>query len=192
MRNSARLLCRLLRAARNRDGATAMEFAFIAPAAVLLTMGTVETSLVMYAQNVLETATFNASRLGKTGFVSGGSQGQGITAMIAARAGGLLNPSQVTVTSGSYADYSQVGLPEPFVDTNGNDTWNSGESFTDMNGNGVWDADRAVAGYGGSGQVVVYTVSYPWQIFTPILGYMFPNNGSITLSARAVVKNEPF
>ncbi len=47
-------------------------------------------------------------------------------------------------------------------------------------------------GAGDSDDVVVYTVSYPWRLFTPLIGSFFGNDGIVTLTARSVVKNEPF
>lgn len=43
-------------------------------------------------------------------------------------------------------------------------------------------------GYGGPNDVVVYTVTYPWQGFTPFIGAAFD---SITLRATVTVRNEP-
>lgn len=47
-------------------------------------------------------------------------------------------------------------------------------------------------GAGGSNDVVVYTVSYPWKLFTPFISSFFGNDGIVTLTARSVVKNEAF
>ncbi len=44
------------------------------------------------------------------------------------------------------------------------------------------------AGFGGPNDVVVYTVTYPWQGFTPFIGAAF---NSITLRATVTVRNEP-
>ena len=98
----------------------------------------------------------------------------------------------LSVTTKTYADLDDIGEPEPFVDANGNGIRDDGENFTDINGNGVWDEDRAGTGYGGAGQIVVYTVTYPWPLFTPLVSHFIGTDGIYTLSSRAVVKNEPF
>ncbi len=56
---------------RLREGATAVEMALIAPVFFLLLMGMTEMGLMLGAQQLLENATFNTSRLAKTGYVSG-------------------------------------------------------------------------------------------------------------------------
>ena len=61
---------RYLQRRRGERGATALEFAMIAPFYFLLLIGIIETSMVMFAQHVLENASATASRTGKTGYVS--------------------------------------------------------------------------------------------------------------------------
>jgi hypothetical protein len=63
-------------------------------------------------------------------------------------------------------------------------------NFVDVNGNGQWDDDMGKAGLGNPGDVVVYTVTYPWPIMTPLMKPIIGN--SITLTARSVVRNEPY
>lgn len=187
------LIARIHRLRREERGVTAIEFALIVPVLLLLVLGTIEISLVMFAQSVMESATFNASRLGKTGFVASGSTQQaGIVGMLNQRSGGMMDPAEITITSVAYAQYDEVGEAEGYDDANGNGQWDSGETFTDENGNGTWDEDRGTPGYGGAGDIVIYTVSYPWEIFTPVLREMVGEDGIVNITARAVVKNEPY
>jgi hypothetical protein len=67
-----------------------------------------------------------------------------------------------------------------------------GETYTDVNGNGNWDPDEGSSGSGNAGDVVVYTVSYPWTITTPIMSSLIGANGTYAITAHAVVKNEPY
>jgi hypothetical protein len=39
---------------------------------------------------------------------------------------------------------------------------------------------------------VVYTVSYPWAVSTPIISNIIGSNGIFTITTHAVVKNEPY
>lgn len=174
-------------------GVTAIEFAIIAPVALMILMGTVEISLMMYAIVILEGATFQGSRTGKTGYVEGAlTQEQTIIARVEDYAGILLDINALQITSKSYSNFGNIEQGEPFVDLDGDGVRDSGENFTDTNGNGVYDDDLYdTAGYGGARDITVYTVSYPWQVFTPMLAPFF-NNGTMTLSARTVVKNEPY
>lgn len=181
-----------------QDGTTAIEFAVISPILFLLVMGIAETGMIMSAQNVLESATYVASRTGRTGFIeTGKTQEETIMETLEERASLFLNSSHATidkmvVTTETYAAFDEIDAPEPWVDDNSNGQWDSGEAYTDINGNGQWDEDRAGSGFGSSGEIVIYTVTYPWPLFTPMIGNLIGTNGVYTLSSRAVVKNEPF
>ncbi len=181
-----------------QDGATAVEFALISPILFLLVMGIVESGLIMSAQNTLESATYVASRTGRTGFVeTGKTQEETIMDTLKERASLFLDTNYVsidamTVATKTYAGFDDINEPEPFVDANGNGVRDNGENFTDINCNGQWDEDRAGSGFGGSGEIVVYTVTYPWPLFTPLVGEFIGTDGIVTLTSRAVVKNEPY
>jgi hypothetical protein len=144
--------------------------------------------------NTMEGATAVSSRLGKTGFTGSGlTRQQTILNAITSRASSLLDPTKLSVSSKFYKQYDQINDPEPFIDTNGNGARDVGESFTDINGNAVWDADMASSGYGSAGDVVVYTVSYPWALATPIIGDLIGGEqGIFNITTHAVVKNEPY
>jgi len=150
-------------------GVTAIEFALIAPALMLFLMGTMELSLILLTQHLMENATYNASRLAKTGYTAEGkTQAQTVMAELTERLSGLgalLDTDKLTMTSVAYADLSAIGQPD--------------QGETDS--------------YGTAQQVVVYTVSYPWTLFTPLIGNIVGGtNRTITLSSRIVVRNEPY
>lgn len=179
--------------ARAHQGVTAVEFALLAPVLLLLMMGIVEFSLIMLAYNVIESATTVSARLGATGFTTSGiSREQTILNSITARAGTFITPSKLVITSKFYSQFSNISDPEPYTDTNHNGMYNAGEPYTDVNGNGKWDDDMGKAGYGQAGDIVVYTVSYPWKILTPMVGSFIGHNGVFTITTHAVTKNEPF
>jgi len=146
------------------EGASALEFALIAPVMMLMLMGSVEFSLIMYAQSVLSNAVYNGSRMGKTGYATTGqTRLQSVVALVNQRAGGLFDTSKITITTQSYNQWSQISPGNP--------------GSSDM---------------GNSGQVVVYVFSYPWTIYTPIMQNFIGTNGVYTLTARLVVQNEPW
>lgn len=176
-----------------KDGSAAIEFALIAPVMLLFAIGTVEMSLMMMAQNIMESATFSASRIGKTGYVATGKTREDtIMDELASKSAGLIDTRKITIQTLAYDTFSDVGKPEPFVDANNNGVRDNGENFTDVNGNGVYDSDMGASSSGNAGQVVVYEVTYPWKIATPIMSSFIGTNGIFTLTAHAVVKNEPF
>ena len=178
---------------KQQHGTTAIEFAVVAPVLLLLILGIIEFSLIMLTYHIMESATSSSARLGATGHVDTGiSREDTIRNAITARAGNWIDPTKLTITSKSYSQFDQIHDPEPFTDTNHNGIHDPGEPYTDINGNGQWDADMGTAGYGGTGDVVVYAISYPWTILTPLAGPLIGTNGTFTITTHAVVKNEPY
>lgn len=177
---------------RCEQGVTAVEFAIVVPVLLLMLFGIIEFSLMMFASNMLESATAVSSRLGKTGYSeSGMSRAQTILQSVASHAGGVIHSDRLRVTSTYYAQFDQIGDAEPWTDTNRNSLADAGE-YSDVNGNGQYDADMGLAGYGDANDIVVYTVSYPWNIMTPIMRELIGTNGIYTITTHAVVKNEPY
>lgn len=177
----------------DRRAATAIEFALIAPVLFMLTLGTVELGLCFTADIVLRNATSSASRLGRTGYVANNSTRDAmVLAQISQEVGAILDPSRISLVSKAYGGFEDIGRPEPFVDVNGNGKRDDGESYTDVNGNGKYDLDRGKDGLGGTSQIVIYTVTYPWSFFTPLVGRMISSTGTILLTATAVIQNEPY
>ncbi len=178
---------------REVQGTAAVEFAIIAPVLTLIIFGIIETSLIMYTSAILEGATISSSRTGKTGFQPAGTtREQLIRDVINQRAGSILNISSITITSQTYGSFGAIGDPEPFTDLNANSTYDVGEQYSDVNGNGQWDSDQGALGLGAAGSIVLYRVSYPWPITTPVLRQFFGTNGVYTITSSMVVKNEPY
>ncbi|MCE2927440.1 MAG: pilus assembly protein [Rickettsiales bacterium] len=177
---------------RSQDGTTAIEFAMLSPVLILLMMGIVEFSMIMFTQAVMESATGSTARTGRTGYTetSGLTRQEQLIESVATRTAGLLDPNLITVSMTTYSAFNNVNRPEPYIDANGNGMYNAGETYTDINGNGQWDQDMGAAGAGEANDIVVYTVSYPWQIVTPVINRIIGTTYQLT--ARTVVKNEPW
>ncbi|MDE1900497.1 MAG: pilus assembly protein [Alphaproteobacteria bacterium] len=150
-----------------RRGATAVEMAIIAPVFFMMLMGTVEMCLMMGAQQILENAAFNTARLAKTGYTgSGETQAQTVTQILDNELkayGSMLDPNNVTVTETAYSDFSNAGT-------------NTG----------------GTSGYGTQQQIVAYTFTYPWKLFTPMMSEIIGTNGIVNLTSTIVVRNEPY
>ena len=178
---------------RREEGVTALEFAIVAPVFLLLLAGIIEFGIVMTVYSVMEGATAVSSRLGKTGFTAVGvTRQQTILDAVTTRAGSLIDPTLLTVESKFYKQFDQINDPEPYTDQNGNGAYEPGEPFADINGNGQWDVDQGASGYGSAGDIVVYEVSYPWEISTPVISSLIGKNGILMITTHAVVKNEPY
>lgn len=153
---------------RARRGATAVEMALIAPIFFTMFIGITEMSLMMLTQHLIENATYNATRLAKTGYTAAGeTQEQTVLDLLTKQLSSLsplISASHITMTHTAYANLSNIGQPSQAIDS-----------------------------LGKAQQIVVYTVSYPWKIFTPLIGALIGGgDGHITLTSRIVVRNEPY
>ena len=210
----------LRRFARNSEGATMIEFAFIFPIVLMLTFGVMEISLYMVSLVTLEGGLKEASRYGITsqnpGALSASDLAQVPTAFKATndprteQIGLILNQytlnlidlNNAQIDTKTYDSFILIKDGEPYTDLNGNGQYNSGEPFQDIAcpHNGVRDAPGTNSGatVGLAGAIVVYTVNYNWKVMTPIVGQWLgkPDPGSpgryiIPMSVSMVVKNEP-
>jgi len=155
-------------ARKSERGVTAIEFALIAPVFFMFLIGITEVSLLLLTEHLLENATYNASRVAKTGYIAEDkTQMETMMDALITRLQGLaplLDVAKISVTSTAYGSLSDIGQPE-----------------------------EGVEGLGTPEQVVVYTVTYPWKIFTPMIGTIMGDaNYNINLSSRIVVRNEPY
>lgn len=186
-------LCRRRKCERTigDSGQAMVEFAFIAPALLGLLFGIFEFSGILFAQTLLEGGARQASRFGVTGSSNGEvSRQERILQIIDDNAYGIIETDDIEMETLVYESFSDVGQPEPFLDANGNDTFDEGEEFDDINGNGTRDEDMGIAGLGGPGDVVVYRLRYDWDLMIPIFKPFFGD--VITLDANVAVRNEPF
>ena len=178
---------------RDRRAATMVEFAMIAPILFILTLGTIELGICFAADILLRNATYTAARVGRTGYVAENTtRDDMVRNLIANQSSVLMDASKLNISSKVYGGFGQIHQPEPFNDVNNNGRRDNGESYTDVNGNGQYDTDRGANGLGGSSQIVIYTVTYPWTFFTPLIGRLISSTGTIDLTATAVIQNEPY
>ena len=185
-----RLFKRFIRSTR---GVTAMEFAVGAPIAIFAVVGLIEMSMLIFVNTLVEGGLREASRFGITGAVpSGKTREEAIKDVLAQNTIGLIDLDAATITEKTYSSFSEIGQPEPFVDSNSNDTCDAGESYTDINGNDTWDTDMGAEGVGGPGDVVLYTISFEWNLITPLMNHVFGSGGKVPMTASVAVRNEPW
>jgi hypothetical protein len=178
-------------AVADETGNAMMEFAFIAPIFLAMLGAIMEFSGIMFVQTLLEGSAREASRYGITGFTEPGvSRDDQIMQIVAQNTHGIIDLDRLQMDTLVYHNFADIGQPEPFTDENDNGVYDAGEPFTDVNGNGSWDADMGAAGLGGPGDVVVYRMSYDWNIMIPFFRMFFGD--AITLRANIAVRNEPF
>lgn len=179
---------------KNSDGAAIIEFAIVAPALFLMLTGLIELGMILFTQGVMEGATNIGSRIGKTGFTTGGQTRESyIRSEVLRLSGGYLSPGSLNISILTYNSFSNIGKPEPcIVPANPPCNGAPGVNFVDINGNGTWDQDQGAASAGGAGSVVLYRVSYPWRLFTPIMSGLLGTGGIYNITAVAAVRNEQF
>jgi len=177
----------------NRDGVAAIEFAVAAPVVTLTIAGLIELSMVMFVSSLMEGGIRDASRFGITGYVPPGSTREAeIRKLVGDATAGLIDIATANIDTKVYPSFGDVGKPEPFTDTNGNEQYDEGEPFTDVNGNGQWDPDMGVAGLGGPSDIVLYKITADWHLMTPLLVPFMGSDGKMVLSASVAVRNEPY
>lgn len=148
----------------DESAATIIEFAIVFPVVLFFLMTVLEFGLIMLSQIVLDNAAVEVSRKGATGSYYGKDVGK-------------LGYTRSQFIKDIVADnlktlpmYSPT--PTPIVPT-----------CELLSGGGCTGRD--------SDQLVVYTITYNWKIFTPTL-YIIGTGGYFPISAKAVVKNENF
>jgi Flp pilus assembly protein TadG len=167
----------LRRFRRNRRGSAAVEFALVAPIFFALLFAIIETAIVFFASQVLETVTQDSARMIMTGQAqnAGFSQSQFKT-YVCGKINVLFDCANgIYVDVKSYPAFSGVSISDP-IDTSKN--------FVPPNNYSP----------GGPGDIVVVRLFYQWPLFVTGLGYNIANlSGSKRLlTATAAFRNEPY
>jgi Flp pilus assembly protein TadG len=182
-KNAARLF-RLLpvrvarRFARQQEGAAAVEFALVALPFIALLFAILESALVFFAGQTLETAASEAGRLIMTGQAqtAGYAQGDFKTQVCSFLTGGLFDCTNgVYVNVQTYSSFSAVNNSAPVT-------------------NGSFDTSKMTYTPGGPGCIVSVTLYYQWPIYVTLLSDNLTNvNGNYRLlEATSVFRNEPY
>jgi Flp pilus assembly protein TadG len=165
------------RFARQEDGAAAVEFGFVVAPFLALVFAIMETAIIFFAGQALETAVADSARLIMTGQAQtqGFSQAQFKNAVCAKIYGLFDCQNGVYVDVKTFTSFANVSMPSP-VDANGNFVNN----FT-------YNA-------GGPGDIVVVRLFYQWPVYVSLLGFNLQNvsGGKRLLVATAAFRNEPY
>ncbi len=168
-------------------GIAAIEFAIVAPVFLILLISICDIGQMLYARALLSGAVEHAARAATTETVDTAS----IDASVKAAVLPIIPGATFTFARQSYNDFTDVGRAEKFTDSNSNGKCDNNEAYIDENGNGQWDAEIGKSGNGGADDIVLYTVT---ASYTPLIAVpLLPNSTSaVTISAKAVRKNQPF
>jgi Flp pilus assembly protein TadG len=166
------------RFARGEDGAAAIEFGMVAAPFLALMYAIMETALVFFASQTLETAVADSARL----IMTGQAQSQSFDAaafktQVCSKIGGLFDcAGGLYVDVKTYSSFGAVDNSAP-IDANGN-------------------LKTSSFGYtpGGPGDIVVVRLMYQWTTYASLLNFNLGNmaGNKRLLMATAAFRNEPY
>jgi Flp pilus assembly protein TadG len=167
----------LRRFRRNRGGSAAVEFALVAPMFFALLFAIIETALIFFASQVLETVTQDSARQ----IMTGQAQNAGLTqaqfkALVCSKITALFDCANgISIDVQSYTQFGSVNVASPI---------DSSKNFTNPNNYNP----------GGPGDIVVVRLFYQWPILVTKLGYDISNlaGSKRLLTATAAFQNEPY
>jgi Flp pilus assembly protein TadG len=168
---------------RNRRGSAAVEFALVAPLFFALLFAIIETAIVFFASQVLETVTQDAARQILTGQAqsAGYSNATNFKTSVICQNNNVVNvlfdcANGIFVDVQSYPSFANVAIANP-IDASGN-------------------LNAAALGYnpGTSCDTVVARIFYQWPLFVTGLGYNISNlsGNKRLLIGTAAFRNEPY
>jgi len=161
---------------RNNRGATIIEFALVAPVFFLMVLGTLEFALIMHLTSMVEQATHEGARLGMTNNTYADKQDPGsapldrdafIRKFITDSVGRwVFTPEQLEINTKVFANVSSLGID---------------------------GAEVGTGSLGGGDQIVLYIVTYHWQVITPFLDTIFGDGDEgFPIVSTVAIKNECF
>jgi Flp pilus assembly protein TadG len=167
----------LRRFRRNRGGSAVVEFALIAPLFIGLLFAIIETALMFFASQVLETVTQDSARQ----IFTGQAQNQALTAaqfkaLVCTKVVALFDCANgITIDVQNYPQFGNVNVSSAI---------DASKNFTNPNNYNP----------GGPGDIVVVRLFYQWPIIVTKFGYDISNlaNGKRLLTATAAFQNEPY
>ena len=162
---------------RGREGSAVVEFALVAPMFVALLFAIIETALMFFASQVLETVTQDSARTIMTGQAQGSALTQAqFKSDVCSRVAALFDCANgITIDVQSYSSFAALNVADPI---------DAGKNFTNPNNYSP----------GGPGDIVVVRLFYQWPILVTGFKYDISNlSGSKRLlSATAAFQNEPY
>jgi Flp pilus assembly protein TadG len=166
------------RVAKGEDGIAAVEFGMVAAPFLALMFAILETALVFFANQTLETAVADSARLIMTGQAqSAGFTQQQFKDAVCAKILGLFDcAGGIQIDVKTYTGFSAVSTANP-IDSNGN---LQTSSFGFQPGNAC--------------DIVVVRLMYQWPVYVSLLGFSLADlaGNKRLLMATAAFRNEPF
>ncbi len=183
VRNNAALFGRLTgqicNFARTQRGATAVEFALIAPPFLATLIAILEVTVFLFAQQVLQNAAVEAGRLFMTGQAQNGNTTQTqFTNQVCPMVSALFNCNALMINVQTYSSVTGASASAPSL------TFNTQGQVTN-----TWSYNP-----GTPGELMVVQLIYEWPIISGPLGYVLPNlgNGHAEMMGVSAFRVEPY
>jgi TadE-like protein len=178
---------------QDQQGATLLEFAFVAPVFCLMLMGGMDVGYGIYVR-AIGSGTLEAAA--RKGSLEGATPSQ-IRADIRTAIYKILpkssrTTSNVVITTKSYTDYSRIDAAEKItVDVNSNGVVETGDCWIDEDGNNQYGTNEGLDGMGGADDSVYYVVDINLKKLFPFYKMAnMPENQ--TLTVKTLVINQPY
>lgn len=161
---------------RNQRGLAAVEFALVAPVFCALLFAILETGILFFADQYLETLTQDGARVIMTGQAQNGNYTQAqFKTYVCNQISALFNCNNVYVNVQSFTSFETLTATCPIT-------------------NGTFDTSGLQYNPGGPGSVVIVQLFYKWPQIVTGLGYNVTNlTGNYRLlCTTAAFRNEPY
>lgn len=174
--------------ARNEDGVTVIEFAFLALPFFTIIIAIMQTAVVFLASQILDSAVHDTSRLVRTGRALSLDE-EGFRDLLCSRLYGMFDCAaganeRLRVNVAVVDNFSAVDMPFPVA---------TGADCTPVACD--WELDSAFdPGATGQSDVILVRAYYKWPTIVNFPGFNFSTlpDGSRLLGAARVFMNEPF
>jgi Flp pilus assembly protein TadG len=169
-------VCVARRFVRQQSGVAAVEFSIVAVPFLALIFAILETSVIFFAGQALETAVADSGRL----IMTGQAQQQGFDqaafkTSVCAKIFGLFDCANgIFIDVKSFPTFAALTAPAPTYDASGNIVNNFG-----------YDA-------GGPCSIVLVRLFYQWPVYVSLLGLGDSGGSKRTLMATSAFRNEPY
>jgi len=175
-----RLTKEISRFVSTRQGATAVEFALIAPPFLAVLIAIFQVTIFLFAQQILQNAAVEAGRLFMTGQAqnAGTTQTQFASNDVCPMVQPVFTCSLLMINVQNYTDFANANASAPTL------TFNAQGQVTN-----TWSYDT-----GTPGQVMVVQLIYQWPIISGPLGYVLPSlgNGHVEMMGVSAFRVEPY
>lgn len=177
--------------AKNRDGATLVEFAIVAAPLIFLILGAIDLGYQAYATAVIQGTANTAARKATLE----NAKATDVEAFIRSQLNSIASGGNVQITPSNFLTYNKIGKPEKLttdVNSNGSYDKNGPDCFIDDNRNKMYDvASQGSSGIGTAEDVVRYQISVTYKRLSPIAQLIGMGN-SATISRMTFMRNEPY